>query len=62
MNESHILEVHKNNVLIFHMGEVLELWRKAMVSNSHDFNLSNCSVVFEMCETVFGKINVMLLK
>ena len=39
-------EVPKNNVLIFHMGEVSELWRKAMVNNSHVFNLSNCSVVF----------------
>ena len=31
MNKSRILEVPKNNGLIFHMGEVLELWRKAMV-------------------------------
>ena len=46
MNKSHILEVPKNNGLIFHMGEVLELWRKAMVNNSHVFNFSNCSEVF----------------
>ena len=39
----------KTTRLIFHMGEVLELWRKTMVNNnSHVFNLSNCSVVFKM--------------
>ena len=48
VNESHIHEVPKNDGLIFHMGEVLELWRKTVVSNSHVFNLSNCSVVFKM--------------
>ena len=48
VNESHIHEVSKNDGLIFHMGEVLELWRKTVVNNSHVFNLSNCSVVFKM--------------
>ena len=47
MNKSRTLEVPKNNGLIFHMGEVLELWRKAMVNNSHVFNFSNCSEVFD---------------
>ena len=41
MNESHIYEVPKNNGLIFHMGEVSELWCKIMVNNSQVFNLSN---------------------
>ena len=45
-NESHIHEVPKNNGLIFHVGEVSELWRKTMVNNSYVFNLSNCSVIF----------------
>ena len=36
------------NGLIFHMDEVSELWRKTVVSNSHVFNLSNCSVVFKV--------------
>ena len=31
-----------SNGLIFQMGEVSELLRKAMVINSHVFNLSNC--------------------
>ena len=48
VNESHIHEVPKNNGPIFHMGEVLELWCKTLVNNSHVFNLSNCSVVFKM--------------
>ena len=48
VNESHIHEVPKNNGLIFHMGEVSELWRKKMVNNSHVFNLINYSVVFKM--------------
>ena len=30
VNESHIHEVPKNNGLIFHMGEVSELWHKTM--------------------------------
>ena len=62
LNESRIHEVPKNNGLIFHigevselwhktvvkilMGEVSELWHKAVVNNSHVSNLSNCSVVF----------------
>ena len=41
----------KNNGLIFHMGEDLELWRKTLVNNSLVFNLSNCSVLL----TVFAK-------
>ena len=45
VNKSRIHEMPKNNGLIFHMGEVSELWRKAVVNNSHVFNLSNCSVV-----------------
>ena len=48
VNKSRIHEVPKNNGLIFHMGEVSELWRKTMVNNSHVFNLSNCSVVFKV--------------
>ena len=28
-------KVNKNNRLIFHMGEVSELWRKTIVNNSH---------------------------
>ena len=48
VNESHFQEVPKNTGLIFHMGEVSELWRKTMVNNFHFFNLSNCSVVFKM--------------
>ena len=48
VNKSRIHEVPKNNGLIFHMGEVLELWRKTVVNNSHVFNLSNCSVVFKV--------------
>ena len=32
MNESHIHEVPKNNGLIFHRGEVSELWHKTMVN------------------------------
>ena len=46
--ESHIYELPKNNELNFDMGEVSELWRKTMVSNSHVFNLSNSSVVFKL--------------
>ena len=57
MNESHIHEVPKNNGRIFLMGEVLELWLKTMVRNSHVFNLSN-----SRCNNSFGKINVTLLK
>ena len=34
VNKSHIHEVPKNNGFIFHMGEVSELWHKAMVTNS----------------------------
>ena len=30
VNKSHIHEVPKNRQLIFHMGEVSELWHKAM--------------------------------
>ena len=41
-------EVRKSNGNIFLMGKVSELLRKAMVINSHVFNLSNCSVVFKM--------------
>ena len=48
VNESHIHEVPKNNRLIFHMGEVSELWHKTMIISSHVFNLSNCSGVFKM--------------
>ena len=61
VNKSRIYEVPKNNGLIFHMGEVSELWRKTVVNNSHVsgahyqgngllhvFNLSNCSVVFKV--------------
>ena len=46
VNKSRIHEVPKSNRLIFHMGEVSELWHKTMVNNSHVFNLSNCSIVF----------------
>ena len=35
VNKSRIHEVPKNKGLIFHMGEVSELWRKTMVKNSH---------------------------
>ena len=48
VNESHIHEVPKNNGLIFHMGEVSELWLRTIVRNSHVFNLMNCSVVFKV--------------
>ena len=48
VSKSHIHEKPKNNRLIFQMGEVLELWRKAIVNNSHVFNFRNCSVVFKM--------------
>ena len=48
VTKSPIREEPKNNGLIFHMGEVSELWRKAKVNNSHVFNISNCSVVFKM--------------
>ena len=48
VNKSPIDEVPKNNGIIFHMGEVSELRRRAMVNSSHVFNLSNCSVVFKM--------------
>ena len=41
-------KVPKGNGLIFHMGEVSELWLKIMGNNSHVFNLSNCSVVLKM--------------
>ena len=48
VNESHIHEVPRNNGLIFHMGEVTELWCKTItVNNSHVFNLSKCSGVFK---------------
>ena len=42
---AHIQEVAKGKGLIFHRGEVSELWRKTiiMVNNCHVFNLSNCS-------------------
>ena len=36
------------NGLIFHIGEVSELWHKTMVNNCHVSNLSNYSVVFKM--------------
>ena len=42
MNESHIQGVPQGNGLIFHIGEVSELWRKTMIKNCHVFNLSNC--------------------
>ena len=61
VNESHLYKVPKNKELIFHMGEVSELWRKTVVNNSHIFNLRNCSVVFK-CNNSFGKINLTLLK
>ena len=48
VNESHVHDVPKNNGLIFHMGEVSELWRKIMVNNSQVFNLSDCWVVFKI--------------
>ena len=48
VNKSRIQEIPRSNRLIFHMGEVSELRRKAMVNNSHVFNLSNCPVVFKM--------------
>ena len=48
VNKSRIHEVPRSNRLIFHVGEVSELWHKAMVNNSHVFNLSNCLVVFKM--------------
>ena len=48
VNKSRIHEVSKNNGLIFHMGEVSELWHKTMVNNSHVFNLSNRSVLFQL--------------
>ena len=48
MNKSSIHEVSKNNGLIFHMGEVSELWCKTKVNNSYVFNMSNCSVVFKV--------------
>ena len=48
VNVSHIHEVPKNNGLIFHMSGVSELWRKTVVKNSRVFNLSNCSVTFQM--------------
>ena len=43
-------EVNKSRIhgLIFHMGEVSELWRKILVNDSHVSNLSNCSVVFKV--------------
>ena len=42
VNESHIKpRLPKNNALIFHTGEVAELWRKTRVITSHVFNLSN---------------------
>ena len=48
--------------VIFHMGEVSELWRKTMINTSHVFNLSNCSVVFKMYNNSFSRINGTLLK
>ena len=45
-NKSRTHEVPKNNGLIFHMGEVSQLWHKTVGHNSHVFNLSNYSVVF----------------
>ena len=48
VNKLRIHEVPKNNWFIFHMGQVSELWLKAMVNNPHVFNLSNCSVVFKI--------------
>ena len=48
VNKSQVHKVPKNNKLIFHMGEVSELWLKTVVNNSHVFNLSNCSVVFKV--------------
>ena len=59
----HIQEVAKGKGLIFHRGEVSELWRKTiiMVNNCHVFNLSNCSQYLK-CYNSFGKINVTLLK
>ena len=39
VNKSHIHKVPKSNALIFHVGKVSELWCKAMVNNSHVFNL-----------------------
>ena len=46
--ESDLHKVPENNGLIFHIGEVSELWRKIIVNNSHVFNLSNCAVAFRM--------------
>ena len=48
LNESPIHDVPKNNGLMFHVGEVPELWRKAVVNNSHVFNFNKCSVLFKM--------------
>ena len=48
VNKSHIHEVPKNRQLIFHMGEVSELWQRQWQNNSHVFDLNNCSVVFKI--------------
>ena len=48
VNKSSIFDMPQTNALIFYMGEVSELLRKIMVNSSHVFNLSNCSVVFEV--------------
>ena len=55
MNKSSIHKVPKNKGLIFQMGQVSELQRKAIVNNSHDLNLSNCSVAFKNVITVLAK-------
>ena len=48
----------KNNGLIFHLGEDLELWRKTMVNNSLVFNFE------QLFSTINGfcKIYAALLK
>lgn len=55
MNKSSIHKVLKNKGLTFQMGQVSELQRKAIVNNSHDLNLSNCSVAFKNVITVLAK-------
>ena len=55
MNKSSIHKVLKNKGLTFQMGQVSELHPKAIVNNSHDLNLSNCSVAFKNVITVLAK-------
>lgn len=62
VNKSRIHAVPKNNVVIFHMGKVSELWRKALIGKQFSCFQFEQLFIFFKCNNNFGKINLTLLK